>query len=192
MKSRCLMWVFACWLVCAVPLFAANEPTANNSVDLARASEYSSAPSGQVLLAANQLTALPDAPQAALAQVLPRLDSALSLGGKQQAPAPPIREGYDRKVVDKKFLVVTGLLVGSTVTDIELIMRCRASGACSAVPSSIAQRSKLYPIGIGGDGAVTLLGYYLKSHRQRWWAVPAAILITGNVIYSVHAAKYIK
>jgi hypothetical protein len=178
-------------MLLAVSVLAQNETSNKGSSALVQGASASSQHE-PFLIAANSLSVLPDAPSAGSVKFLPALNAAIA-SSASQAPIPAARVPLiERSVLDSRFLAVTGALFGSTVADIELTMRCRASGACSLVPDGLAERHKLYPITFGADGGITLLSYYLKSHHRRWWFVPAAAIIAGNAVYSVHAAKYIK
>lgn len=93
---------------------------------------------------------------------------------------------------DKEFMLVNGLMFSSSITTVELTTRCFRGGACTAVPGPLRSRGALYGMGLPVDVAVTVLGYRLKRSGHRWWFVPAAALTVGNVIYSVHAAHYMR
>ena len=59
------------------------------------------------------------------------------------------------------------------------------------LPNSLARRAYLYPITFSADGAVTYLGYYLKSHHKSWWYIPATVLTVGHAGYAIHASQNI-
>ena len=170
----------------AVSVLAQNEAGNQASAALAPHSQ-----SDQYLMAANNPPVLPDAPSVHFAPVL-SLNAAMAASASQ-APVPAARVPYfERKVIDAKFIAVTGALFGSTVADIELTQRCRESGACSLIPTSLAERRKMYPITFAADGALTLAGYYLRSHHHWWWYTPAGAMIAAHAVYSIHASEYIK
>lgn len=102
------------------------------------------------------------------------------------APLPVLEAG------NRHFVLVNSLMFASSIANVELSSRCFNSGACTAVPGPLRSRPALYGMGLTTDVGVTVLGYYLNRSGHRWWFVPAAIVTTGNVIYSIHAAHYIR
>jgi hypothetical protein len=48
----------------------------------------------------------------------------------------------------------------------------------------------MYGAGLPVAAGVAYFTYYLKSKGDRWWFVPAAVVIGGNLVVSVHAAHY--
>ena len=121
---------------------------------------------------------LPDAPSAA----------------HRSASAPPaaVAPIAGPEAHDKQFMLVNGLMFSSSITNVELATRCFRGGACTAVPGPLRSRGGLYGVGLPVDVAVTVLGYRLKRSGHRWWFVPAAAVTVGNVIYSIHAAHYMR
>ena len=128
---------------------------------------------------ASSNTPLPDAP---------------SSQRRSAAPPPsargPIAEG--EFATDRQFMMVNGLMFGSSIANVELTTRCFNSGACSAVPGPLRSRGALYGLGLTTDVGVTVLGHYLKRSGHRWWFVPAAVVTVGNVVYAIHASRYIR
>ena len=120
---------------------------------------------------------------------LPEAPSAVIRRSAPPAAAAPIAGPEAR---DKYFMLVNGLMFSSSIADVELTNRCFQTPACTAVPGPLRSRAALYGMGLTTDVGVSVLGYYLKRSGHRWWYVPAAIVTVGNVIYSVHAARYMR
>jgi hypothetical protein len=138
-----------------------------------------SAPATTVAVAGDPRMALPDAP----APSTNRPPSVAAVGR-------PTFGG--EQVIDREFVIGNSVMLGSTIANIELTARCMESGACSAVPNHLKNRERLYVVGLPANLGVGVLGYYLKRGGHRWWFVPAALITTGNVVYGIHAAKYIR
>jgi hypothetical protein len=133
----------------------------------------------------NSINALPDAPSAVSqdsAQQGPAVASAV------EQPAPAKLKAPANQTVGTTFLISNGLLLGSTILNVEMISRCRPS-ACQAVPDAIRNRGDLYGIGIPSSLAVSYISYRLKKSGTRMWFLPVAVLTAGNVIYAAHAAQ---
>ena len=137
------------------------------------------AQTGTPAAAAGQNTPLPDAPSSQ-----PRSVSA------QPSARGPVTNG--EFVQDRQFLLVNGLMFASSIANVELTTRCVNGGACSALPGPLRSRGALYGMGLPIDLGVTVLGYRLKRSGNRWWFVPAAAVTVGNVVYGIHAARYIR
>jgi hypothetical protein len=110
----------------------------------------------------------------------------------RSSPAPPAAAGpiAGPETRDMHFMLVNGLMFSSSIANVELTNRCFDAGACTAVPGPLRSRGALYGVGLPIDVAVTVMGYRLKRAGHRWWFVPAAAVTAGNIIYSIHAARY--
>jgi hypothetical protein len=162
MKPSLMQFVFliSCLFVLASPGMAQT-----NATLVASAREYSNA-------------ALPDAPTPASSS------AATSEFAAERAPIAA------EQVVDRKFLYQIAPLFGSSVINAELSLRCVKSGACTDVPSFLHSRAALYGVGIPADVGITLLEHSLKRSGHRWWLVPSTIVTAGNLVYAIHAARY--
>jgi hypothetical protein len=116
------------------------------------------------------------------------LPDAPSVETRTQAPPPPAAEQWS----STESLVVTSALFASSVANVELTTRCLESGACTAVPSALRGRWKLYAVALPADMGITILDSYLKRSGHRWWFVPAAIFTAGNTLYAIHAAQHLR
>ena len=93
-------------------------------------------------------------------------------GSFADAPAPatnrapsvagPPTTGGDQ-VIDKEFVMANGLMLGSSIANVELTTRCLENGACSKVPGGLRSRGALYGVGLPANVGIGVLGYYLNS-----------------------------
>jgi hypothetical protein len=130
---------------------------------------------------------LPDSPGAV------RTDGQKTPHGKSRTSAQMTATGgwlFDGRIIDRSFVVVNGVMLGSSVVAAELTQRCLQARACTDVPDAFRSRAAMYGAGLPAAAGVAYLGYYLKSKGYRWWFVPAAIVTVGNVIVSTHAAHF--
>lgn len=158
-----LLLLIACLFVIAAPMLA----------------QTSAAPA-TVALAGDPNMALPDAPSPAPRSAASRPPSAVrpTVNGEQ--------------IMDKQFVLATGMLFGSSVVNVELTHRCLENGACTLVPRALVRRRAMYGVGLPADAGITVLGYYLKRGGHRWWFLPAAVVTAGNAIYAVHASQHMR
>lgn len=133
-----------------------------------------------VAVAGDPNLALPDAPSPA----------PTSAASSAWSAVRPTAQGKQIMAMDKEFVLVNGLMFGSSIANVELTTRCLQNGACTMVPGGLRSRAALYGVGLPAEAGVAVLGYYLKRTGRRWWFVPAALVTAGNAIYAVHAAKY--
>ena len=154
--------------------------TAILCVIAAPALAQTSAPATTVAVAGDPSAPLPDAPAPSTDRRPP-----VAATGRR-----PVVEG--ERVIDREFIIGNSVMLGSTIADVELTERCMESLACSAVPNRLRSRKRLYAVGLPTNLGVGVLGYYLKRHGHAWWFVPAALITTGNVVYGIHAAHYIR
>jgi hypothetical protein len=58
------------------------------------------------------------------------------------------------------------------------------------VPDAFHRRLAMAGVGMPVVAGVSYLTYRLKEKNFRWWYLPAALVTSGNIIVSVHAARY--
>jgi hypothetical protein len=135
---------------------------------------------------------LPDAPSAVQSDQ-PTESNGWSKHKSSGAPAAAAGASvlyFDAKVANWPYWVVNGAMVSSSLFAIDLTHKCLAAGACSFVPDAFRRRRVMFEAGLPAVVAVSYLSYYLKDRHLRWWFVPAAVVVTGNIIVSAHAAHY--
>ena len=133
---------------------------------------------------------LPDAPSAVQSDQ-PTESNRWSNHKSSVPPAAAVGALYfDASVMDWPYRAVNGAMLSSSLFAIELTHKCLAAGACSFVPDAFRRRSVMYETGLPAVAAVSYLSYYLKDRHLRWWFVPAAVAIGGDIIVSAHAAHY--
>ena len=127
---------------------------------------------------------LPDAPSTT-AERLSSQDAAAPT--EQSTPRSP--RPMTNAALGPTFLVANGMLLGSTIANVEMIANCRPT-ACQAVPSSIRNRGALYGIGIPSSLAISSISYRLKRGGTKFWLLPVAAFTAGNIVYAVHASQW--
>ena len=139
---------------------------------------------------------LPDAPSATKPDAS-AADPAPSPAVKRESShgAPPAAAGgpfwVDRSVVDRNYVLVTGGMIGASIVNTELTMRCFAKHAsCNDIPSFFHRRLVLYGIGLPADLGVAYLTYYMKKKHHHLWYVPAAVVTGANVVLAVRAYRW--
>ena len=108
----------------------------------------------------------------------------------QSPAARSISLGGEGHAADGKFWAITGLMVGSTVANVEYTTRCMDAGRCKLVPDALRSRGALYGVSLPLNVGVGYLGYALKARGQKLWFLPAALVTAGNVVYATHAARW--
>ncbi len=79
-----------------------------------------------------------------------------------------------RKVVDKQFLILTGLATAFTVSDVELTQRCLHHRTCVELnPTLPTGHTAMYLANIPATGALFYWTYRRKAKGQRLWWLPA-------------------
>lgn len=124
-------------------------------------------------------SSLPDAPSAVAARQAPEASS----------PPPKAPLAPANRAMDPMFLVANGVLLGSTIANIELIARCQPT-SCQAVPDAIRSRGALYGIGIPASLGISYISYRLKRSGTKFWILPVALFTAGNIVYAVHASHW--
>ncbi len=153
---------------------------------------------GSAINGASTDSDLPDAPSAAK----PDTSTADASSGGAAAPSPAVRKEsqgapvaalggplwVDRGVADRKYLLVTGGMVGASIMNAELTLHClNTHVACNDVPSSLKSRSAIYGIGIPADLGIMYLTYCLKRKHNHMWYVPAAAATGANLFFAYRA-----
>jgi hypothetical protein len=113
--------------------------------------------------------------------------------GKRYDSAPPAAIGglYGNfKAANWPFWTVNGAMFGSTLVAAEFTYKCLEAGACTSVPDSFHSRKVMLAAGAPALLGVSYLDYYLKSKGKRWWFVPSALVIAGDIVVAEHAARY--
>jgi hypothetical protein len=135
-------------------------------------------------LAASSQPPLPEAPSA----IAGRRSSAEPVSSPrrwtQQAPPRAVKPGTGRM-----FLVASGVSLGLTMANAELVARCRPS-ACQDVPSAMRNRAALYGIGIPASIGISYISHRLRQRGNRLWIVPITAFASGNLVYGLHASQF--
>jgi hypothetical protein len=89
----------------------------------------------------------------------------------QQQKAKPTR------VIDKKFVGMSALVMGFTIADIETTQHCLSNGTCKELnPSMPHSRAGMYAVNIPVNAFAMYLSYRLKaSGHKTWWIAPIAV-----------------
>jgi len=111
---------------------------------------------------------VPDAPVPA-AVITANADPAQSF---RLAEPPP-----KSRVADAKFSVLSALVMGTTIADLERTQHCLARGTCVELnPLLPHSRAGMYAVNVPVNAATMYLAYRLKSSgRKTWWIAPAVV-----------------
>ena len=88
------------------------------------------------------------------------------------------------------YWVLQDAMLSSSIVAIELTHRCLEAGACRFVPDPFHRRAVMYGAGLPAVAGISYFSYYLKKEHHRWWFVPEALVVTGEIVVAVHAARY--
>ena len=135
-------------------------------------------------------SALPDAPSVARTKQFFGFMQASQRNGQPQAAASNGIWNMDGKVADWPYWTMNGVMVGSSILSAQLTQNCLQAGACDFVPNAFRSRVAMYGAGLPAVAGVSYLGYRLKAKGYRWWFIPAALVTSGNIVVSTHAAHY--
>src|SRR5690242_11867732 len=141
-----------------------------------------------LLLAAVAFAAdLPDAPSATRANTL-RNSAALNTSPasafdmSEFVTARPALSP-DKKVVDKKFLALTGIATALTVMDFEMTQHCLGNRTCvESDPLMPTSRAGMYASSVPVNAALYYWSYRWKKQGKRLWWVPTAAAIASHAI----------
>jgi len=154
--------------------------TAILCVIAAPALAQTSVPATTVAVAGDPSAPLPDAPAPSTDRRPP-----VAATGRR-----PVVEG--ERVIDREFIIGNSVMLGSTIANTELTLRCLENHYCSLVPADLRGHKRLYAVSLPTTLGAGILGYYLKRGGHSWWFVPAALITTGNVVYGIHAAQHMR
>jgi len=93
-------------------------------------------------------------------------------------PKPSLAETpQPRRVTDKKFFVISALVVGLTISDVERTQHCLHRGTCIEMnPMLPHSRAGMYAVNVPINVATLWLSYRMKSQgRRTWWIAPALV-----------------
>jgi len=124
------------------------------------------------------------------AGLLPDAPSARAEKSREDAPPSTPVQGSVGKP-GPIFWSANGLMMASTVVNVEMIMRCRPE-SCQSVPDAIRSRGALYGIGIPATLGATYISYRMRRSGNKWWILPVAVVTAGNIVYAAHAAQNAK
>lgn len=94
------------------------------------------------------------------------------------------------KIANWPFWTVNGAMYSSALVAAELTHKCLEAGACTSVPDTFHSRKVMLAAGVPALLGVSYLDYYLKRKGKRWWFVPSAVVILGDIVVAEHAARY--
>ena len=129
----------------------------------------------------------PDAPSATRANML-RNASALNAS---PASAFDINEFAikspvlvpEKKVIDKKFLALTGIATALTVMDFEMTQRCLGNHTCAeSDPLMPTSRAGMYASSVPVNAALYYWSYRWKKQGKKLWWVPTAAAIASHAV----------
>ena len=95
--------------------------------------------------------------------------------------APSIVER--KKVVDKKFLILTGIATGLTVMDFEMTQHCLGKRTCvESDPLMPTSRAGMYASSAPVNAALYYWSYRMKAKGKRLWWVPTVAAIASHAV----------
>ena len=102
--------------------------------------------------------------------------------------AQSVNQSPQKKVVDKKFIILAGLLVSSQVLDTETThIGINKYGLREGNPlmAPFVNRGRLasYSVGLGIDTGILTISYFLKKNNSRFWWIPP-VAHTGVHFYA--------
>jgi hypothetical protein len=104
------------------------------------------------------------------------------------APAP-----VKKKVVDKKFLALTGIATVLTVADFEMTQHCLGNRTCvEADPLMPSSRAGMYASSIPVNAALYYWSYRLKAKGSRIWWLPTVAAIASHAVGVGTNIRFIK
>ena len=88
-----------------------------------------------------------------------------------------------KKVVDKKFLALTGVATALTVMDFEMTQHCLGNRTCvESDPLMPASRAGMYASSLPVNAALYYWSYRWKKQGKRLWWVPTAAAIASHAV----------
>ena len=143
-----------------------------------------------VVLATLAFAENPDAPSATRANTL-RNSAVLNTApasafdlNEWTAISPVIAPGVERKkVIDKKFLVLTGIATGLTIADFEMTQHCLGKRTCvESDPLMPTSRAGMYASSAPVNAALYYWSYRMKARGKRLWWLPTAAAIASHAV----------
>ncbi len=142
-----------------------------------------------VLLCAAVATAqaLPDAPStvtgaADMKIAAPELNPA-PIAVQPFPPKPASTADEHRKVIDKKFMLLNGLVLATTAADMELTQACQNAGTCTEMNPTIPRdRWAKHMVNVPTNAAVMYWSYRWKKQGKRLWWVPPLVDIGVHAV----------
>ena len=114
-------------------------------------------------------------------------------------PAPSANAGTKaRESSSKKSLwansnltywALQGLMFASVVATVETTHNCMDAGSCTGVPDPLKSRTAMYSLGVPVAVGLSILGYELKKHGNRFWYLPSVLVIGGDTVLTVHSVR---
>jgi hypothetical protein len=95
----------------------------------------------------------------------------------------PRLEAPKKKVIDKKFLFLTGLATALTITDFEMTQGCLARKACvESDPLVPTSRFGMYASSAPVNAALYYWSYRRKAQGKRLWWLPTVAAIASHAV----------
>ena len=102
---------------------------------------------------------------------------------------PPVK----KKVVDKKFLALTGIATALTVADFEMTQHCLGNHSCvEADPLMPSSRAGMYGSSAPVNAALYYWSYRLKAKGSRIWWLPTVAAIASHAVGVGTNIRFIK
>jgi hypothetical protein len=131
---------------------------------------------------------LPDAPStvinAATVEVVPPFLQPMT-PAIQSVPSRPVvsNAGEGAKVMDRKFLLLNGLVLATTTADMELTQHCQNAGTCVELNPTIPRtRWAKHAVNMPTNLAVMYWSYRWKKQGKRLWWVPPLVDVGAHVV----------
>ena len=141
----------------------------------------------------------PEAPSATRANALQKstalnTSAVTSFDPKEWAAMVAVaRVPVKKKVVDKKFLALTGIATALTVADFEMTQHCLGNHACvEADPLMPSSRAGMYASSIPVNAALYYWSYRLKAKGSRVWWLPTVAAIASHAVGVGTNIRFIK
>jgi hypothetical protein len=88
-----------------------------------------------------------------------------------------------KKVVDKKFLILTGIATGLTIADFEMTQRCLGKRTCvESDPLMPTSRAGMYASSAPVNAALYYWSYRWKKQGKKLWWLPTVAAIASHAV----------
>ena len=105
--------------------------------------------------------------------------------------APMLAPRPERKVIDRKFLILTGLATLFTVVDVELTQRCLHHHTCRELnPTLPTGHTAMYLANIPATGALFYWSYRRKDKGQKFWWLPALVDLVPHAAGAIDNTRF--